>query len=489
MPGKIILKVTKGPIQGSIFTFVEHDTFIFGRSEDCHGRLSHDDSTASRHHFLLEANPPEARLRDLGSLNGTYVNGSRYGGRARNETPEQAAVRRFSEVDLKDADVIQVGDTVMRISVEFSLSCCECGTEISEADKAQCEWVGGTHICPACKQKLATVDEPARKHETRRCDQCGKDVSAEIGQGRYGNYVCLACRNKLKADPLAILFRMLAGKPADETPRNIPGYDIVSILGKGGMGAVYLAVRHSDGRNVALKVMLSRVAVDENSRRQFLREIEITRQLSHSNIVELYDHGSAGTAFYFAMEYCPGGSLDRLLEKRGGRLAVQEAQPIMLSALEGLAFAHRKDFVHRDLKPQNILLDSSGVAKIADFGLAKNFDKAGLSGLTATGTFGGTPGFLPREQLINYRFSRPVSDVWSLGATFYCMLTGQLPRDFPPGRDPIEIILRGGIVPIRKRDPGIPRKLAEVIDRALEEKVNDRYQTADDFLSNLLTVF
>ncbi|MCI0417349.1 serine/threonine-protein kinase [bacterium] len=485
MPGKIILRVTQGPIQGSIFTFVEHDTFIFGRSEDCHGRLSPDDSTASRHHFLLEANPPEARLRDLGSLNGTYVNGIKYGGRGKNDTPHQGGMRRFPEVDLKDADQIRVGDTVMRISVEFALCCCECGKEISEADQAQCEWVGGTHICPACKQKLATVNEPSRKQEIRRCDQCGKDVSAEIGKRRYGNYVCLNCRNKAEADPLALFLRMLAGKPEEETPHNIPGYEIVKMLGKGGMGAVYLAVRQSDGRNVALKLMLSRVAVDEKSRQQFLREIEITRQLRHTNIVELYDHGSAGTAFYFAMEYCPGGSLDSLIEKRGGKVSLLEAKPIMLSALEGLAFAHRGDFVHRDLKPQNILLDANGVAKISDFGLAKNFDKAGLSGLTATGTFGGTPGFLPREQLINYRFAKPISDVWSLGATFYCMLTGQLPRDFPPGRDPIEVILRGGIVPIRKRDPGIPKKLAEVIDHALQEQLNDRYATADVFLMEL----
>jgi serine/threonine protein kinase len=205
------------------------------------------------------------------------------------------------------------------------------------------------------------------------------------------------------------------------------------------------------------------------------------KELRHGHIVALLDSGSTGSAFYFVMELCEGGSVGDLMARNGGKLPLPQAGSIVMQALEGLAHAHRNGFVHRDLKPQNILLDRSAdgwTAKIADFGLAKNFQQAGFSGMTMTGHYCGTPYFMPREQVIQFRDVKPTSDVWSMGATFYNMLTGQTPRDFPPGLDPIEIILRGGIIPIRRRDRSIPKKVAEVIDRAVLVTPNDRYQDA-----------
>src|SRR5437870_5938218 len=118
MPARVTLKVTAGPLAGRVFSYDRHDTFLFGRSPDCHAELSADDTTASRHHFLLEVNPPEARLRDLGSLNGTHVNGVKHGGRGRQESPEEAAQRKRPEVDLRDGDRIRVGATVFDVAVE-----------------------------------------------------------------------------------------------------------------------------------------------------------------------------------------------------------------------------------------------------------------------------------------------------------------------------------------------------------------------------------
>jgi len=213
--------------------------------------------------------------------------------------------------------------------------------------------------------------------------------------------------------------------------------------------------------------------------------------LRHHHIVALLDHGSAASAFYFVMELCEGGSVGDLMARNGGKLTLSQASPIMMQALDGLAHAHRNGFVHRDLKPQNILLDRSAdgwTAKIADFGLAKSFQQAGFSGMTMTGHYCGTPYFMPREQVIHFKHVKPTSDIWSMGATLYNMLTSQTPHDFPRGRDPIEIILRGGIIPIRRRDRGIPKKVAEVIDRALLNSPSDRYQDAAEMREALAKV-
>jgi serine/threonine protein kinase len=192
------------------------------------------------------------------------------------------------------------------------------------------------------------------------------------------------------------------------------------------------------------------------------------------------------------MELCEGGSVGDLMARNGGKLPLSQASPILMQALDGLAHAHRNGFVHRDLKPQNILLDRSAegwTAKIADFGLAKSFQQAGFSGMTMTGHYCGTPYFMPREQVIQFKHVKPTSDIWSMGATLYNMLTSQTPHDFPRGRDPIEIILRGGIIPIRRRDRSIPKKVAEVIDRALLNSPSDRYQDAAEMREALAKAF
>jgi eukaryotic-like serine/threonine-protein kinase len=484
MPGKVILDVTHGPLQGKRFAFEEHDTFVFGRARDCHACLSAEDTTASRHHFLLEVNPPDARIRDLGSRNGTYVNETKHGGRGENETPEEAAKRRYPEVDLKHGDVVRVGGTIVGVRVEMGAGCGDCGANIPDAFRSVYSWVGGTYLCPECREKAAKGKAPAVPTPPT-CSQCGRDVAAEVGERRGGAYVCNACRAGAERDPAVVLAQALAVRSqqrGEAVPIGVAGYRLGKVLGRGGMGAVYLADRISDGEKVALKVMLAKVAVDEQARQLFQREIEVLRSLKHGNIVALFEHGSAGGAFYFVMELCPGGSLQDLMQMRGRPMDTREAGPLMLEVLAGLGHAHAQGFVHRDLKPANILLaPKNGGAKVSDFGFAKNFEKAGLSGMTKTGTAAGTYPFMAREQLINYRDVKPASDVWSIGATFYFLLTAFVPRDKPPDRDPLDVILDNKIVPIRQRDPRVSQALAAAIDRALAPKPEDRYQTAGEF--------
>jgi len=458
MPAKVILSVTEGPIQGTLYTFEEHDTFIFGRASDCHARLSPDDTTASRHHFILEANPPDARLRDLGSLNGTYVNDVKYGGRASDETPEQAATRRFPEIDLKHGDTINVGDTVFEVQIESQVAAVPIDFHVLQTE----------------------VSSP----EVMRCGLCGKDVEAEVGSNRRGDYICHSCQQKVQSDPAIVVVHELRAHDRDPTrPNDIAGYNLECKLGEGGMGAVYLGRNVITGETAAIKVMLAKVAVDEDSRQRFQREIEVTRQLRHTNIVLLIEQGSTGSGFYFVMEFCSGGDLDDLIERHGGRVPLSEAAPVMLNALDGLAYAHSQGCIHRDIKPQNILLAGQfgEIAKISDFGLAKNFQQAGLSGMTATGMMAGSLAFMSRDQLVNFKYAKPVSDVWSMGATFYYMLTGRPPRDFPVGQDPVAVILNRNVVPITDRNASIPEKVAVVIDRATTDNVKQRYQTAREF--------
>jgi pSer/pThr/pTyr-binding forkhead associated (FHA) protein len=416
MQNRVRLEIVDGALKGKKFEFAEHDTFIFGRAPDCHAHLP-DDTYVSRHHFILEVNPPRARLRDLGSLNATHVNNRKCGGRKKGETPEEGAKRKYPAVDLNHGDRIRVGDTIMEVSIEQA--------KVKPDESAQ--------VREELARLIFEVNAPKQKKAERFIEQ-------QIG-----------------------------------------GYIVEKELGRGGFGAAYLARRMKDNQPIALKVMLSQVAVDKSNLEQFLREIRNVSSLKHPNIVQIFDFGSTEGIFYFAMEWCEGGGVDRLMAQNGGKLPLQLAKPIILQSLDALAHAHSKGFIHRDLKPSNILLSfvrNNVVAKLSDFGLAKSFEKAGFSGLTLTGNYAGTPYFIPREQITNFKYVKPVSDVWSMGATIYNMLTGQFPYEFSEGRDPIDVILNDDVVPIRKRDKTLPAGIADVLDKALAKEVKKRYQTA-----------
>jgi serine/threonine-protein kinase len=392
------------------------------------------------------------------------------------------AGREFPVCDLKHGDRIEVGNTSIAVTVEAPVICAVCGAEIPDKKADQGDSGDGNEVCATCQADTATQPVIQRPPSLPCCDRCGKDVSSEISGGRQGEYVCESCRGELVSDAGGIQQLLQAARHRDEAKPDVEGYVIDAELGKGGMGVVYRARSERGGTVVAIKLMLAKVAVNERSRKMFLREIEVAQQLRHPHVVSPFHHGSAGGAFYCVMEFCNQGSLYDLMKRRG-KLTLKTAAPLMTQCLAGLVYAHKNKFVHRDLKPQNILLhkhERQTKAKLTDFGLAKSFETAGLSGMTATGTAGGTFYYMPREQLTNFKYVQPVSDVWSMAATFYQILTGKYPLDFPKNRDPMEVILRDEAIPIRKRDPSIPKPLAEVIDRALLSNTTKRYQDASE---------
>jgi hypothetical protein len=453
MQPQVLFQIVSGPLSGSSFTFAAHDTFLCGRHSDCHARILKD-PRVSRHHFLLEINPPDVRLRDLGSLNGTYVNGQKIGGRNAVETPQSAAARSYPEAEVRDGDQIVVGRTTINVSI---------------ADPAK------------------TIDLPPPV--AAKCEKCGRNGWRDSASD--ASFVCEDCRAPTLPESGGVhkLLRQAIGDAAPQQNASLlEAYSIDEQIGRGGMGAVYRATRRANGQTVAVKMMLARVAVREAARQAFLREIDVIRQLDHPHVVRLFESDSAGAAFYFAMEYCDRGSLQDLIKAHGGKLPLSVGLPLMRQALEGLAYTHRAGFVHRDLKPHNLLLTKTSnglVVKISDFGLAKQFAQAGLSGMTATGSMGGTFHFMPREQLTDFKRAQPASDVWSLAATFYYAFTGHTALNFDASRDPIAVLLNDEPVPIRQRDPSFPSALAAIFDKALSSEVATRYPNADAMRASL----
>jgi serine/threonine protein kinase len=266
------------------------------------------------------------------------------------------------------------------------------------------------------------------------------------------------------------------------------------------MGAVYLARHEDTNEQVAIKIMLPQVAVSERAQESFLREARNTQALVHRNIVSVRDSGCSDGTFFLTIEFCERGSVDKLMMSREGVLPIDEALSITMHVLDGLEYAHQAEIpevklrdgrivkgrgiVHRDLKPGNIFqtnADGQVVAKIGDYGLSKAFDMAGLSGHTCTGEVAGTPCFMPRQQILNYRDSKPEVDVWAAAASLYSMLTGYPPRDFTLPLDVWRIVLQTSAVPIRRRKPRIPTQLAEVIDHALVDDPEIGFRSAAEF--------
>lgn len=505
MPAKVTLHVTNGALETQQHTFVERTTCIVGRSADCDPTVPDDETyrAISRHHCLFDINPPDVRVRDIGSLAGTYVNGYSIGMREAHMSPEEGAELQLPEHDLRDGDEVTLGqgEVAFRVSMFAPVSCDDCSVEI-EGLNALDAVAGASVVCKACqkKKKLARrPKKPAQKPIV--CAQCGKNAILEAKGHRQGAYLCAACKD----EPSNLVQHLLqSAKHEDEDMPNLDGYDIIKEINRGGQGIVYLARDKKTNDLLALKLMLPIGFVSDRAKEDFLRETRNTEALKHPNIVEVRSSGCIKGIFFLALEYCDGGSVDDLMQKRGGRLTIDEAGPIILQALAGLEYAHNaiipnvkladgsiaqgRGLVHRDIKPLNIFLvshNSSYIAKNGDYGLSKAFDLAGLSGQTQTGSAAGSPWFTPRQQLINFKYAKPEIDVWAMAASFYNMITGQSPRDFPSGIDPWKVVLTQNAVPIRRRDSSIPADLAEVLDAALVDKPEIGFKSAAEFRRTL----
>jgi TM2 domain-containing membrane protein YozV/predicted Ser/Thr protein kinase len=304
-------------------------------------------------------------------------------------------------------------------------------------------------ICPNCRKALPP-DVPLGL-----CPECliksGFPTGTEPGSGGIGRFV---------------------PPPVEEIAKLFPQFEILSLIGKGGMGAVYKARQPGLDRFVALKVLPPAVANDPGFAERFNREARALARLSHPNIVAVYDFGTAGTLNYLVMEFVDGANLREI--EQAGKLSSEQALAIVPQICEALQFAHNEGIVHRDIKPENLLIDKKGRVKITDFGIAKILDvPTGKVALTGAKDVVGTPHYMAPEQIEKPQTVDHRADIYSLGVVFYEMLTGELPLGkFAPPSKKVQLDVR----------------LDEVVLHALEKEPERRYQQVSQVKTDIETI-
>ncbi|MEM9587030.1 MAG: protein kinase [Planctomycetota bacterium] len=372
---------------------------------------------------------------------------------------------------------ISVEDSAATLAGELTGS----GHECDDADRHSCSDVTRTASCSPDESAEDSVDSTPGSSlgDSLQDDQEGGDRQDLDRQPDDG---------------------VLDSEPDGPTEIVLGGYKVISELGRGAMGTVYVAEQISLQRRVAIKTIQSRIAQDPRSMARFTREAFAAAQLSHPNVVQISDMGCQDVTHYFSMELVKGGSLRSEIKKHG-RIAPELALKYILQAARGLRHAHEAGMVHRDIKPDNLLISSEGLVKVADLGLVKvpDVDEAvdstdsasertgSQSQLTSVGSTMGTPAYMAPEQADSADEVDHRADIYSLGCTLYMMVTGKPPFS---GSTAAEVITKHKSEPIRRPDKvfkHIPSELGELTERMTAKNVQDRFQNTGEVITAIET--
>ena len=398
-----------------------------GRAPDNDG-IKVDDIGLSRRHCSIREDGGRLVVEDLGSRNGTFVNGERI-------------VRRV----LKPGDEIEIGESRVLVRAPRSAT----------TDKGNStDFWRAEGLCSLCGEVVPTEDVESGK--AQKSDQgvfCAKCLKVALVPGRI-----------------------------------LGGYRIIEQIGFGGMAEIYRAESVKGGRIVALKTMLNPHNAPPAIRQRFVQEAKAGARLEHPNVARIYDAGEDSGIPYIVIEYIQGDDLATILDRRGS-LEQREALDIAIDIASALAYAHEHGVVHRDVKPANIFLDSAyGRARLIDLGVAKVLDLDERMRLTRAGVGLGTLEYAAPEQIESARDVDGRADIYSLGATTYRMVVGKRPFTAPRDIDLAKMI----ICDPHEWPPAMKDKICEplkaVIDKAMGKRPDDRYQNAGDFRDALMGV-
>ena len=341
-------------------------------------------------------------------------------------------------------------------------------------------------ICPEC--------QTSNPESAERCRKCGVDFAPALASERTS----VAGLTPEPAHPAELTSIPTMGSPssfrqwADQSQRGVASvvlpagleigkrYRVKSLLGMGGMGAVYLVHDKGLDRDVALKLIRSDIAEDADALERFKREIQLSSRVTHPNVLRVFDLGESDGIKFLTMQFVDGRDLSTILKKQG-KLPTERLLRVFRQTAEGLKAAHDQGVIHRDLKPQNIMLDGSDRVYVTDFGMAKGSEQ---SGMTQTGAVIGTPFYMSPEQVKGESVG-PQSDIYSLGVILYQMATGSVPFG---GGTPFEVMvarIQRPPKPVKELNPELPVYLQKIIERCLAVDPSLRYQTVQEILEDL----
>lgn len=436
---KIKITVLKDGGQGPPPTeFTGPTSILIGRGKDADIQI--DDSAVSRHHCLINVEQTGAHIQDLETPNGTFVNGV------------QVVARR-----LNDGDVLRIG------AASLSVSCVD---EIPQTLNIETKIFNPSHGVELAETLAAAKEELAfelRPGEEVSCGTCGRKIPLdEIGLSSRGEAGLICPRCRLPKLP-------------------IPGHELIRLIGQGASGSVFEA-RDASGRIVAVKIANALQASTEEDYRRFRREAAVVGGVVHPNLIRVLGHGHVWGVLYLVMDLARGQTVKKILLQRGP-LEIETALRLARQIASALSALRAAGIVHRDVKPENIVVTTKGVAKLLDFGLAKWVGKGSI--ITQAGEGMGTLAYMPPEQLERAAEADHRSDIYALGASLYHMVTGSKPFVVRPGADIFDSLMKQLPPAPATLRPEMASAVSDVIMRCLQKDPSQRYQVAEQLVSAL----